>query len=433
MVLSQPRGVKDFGPGEAIARKRIIAVIEEIYKRFGFSPIETPSMESMSILNAKPSQGDSTKSYGEETNKEIYKIEDDDSGLRFDLTLPMVRYVAMNSGMPLPFKRYQIGAAWRRDEPQKMRYREFCQADVDIVGSGGIEADLEVMVAAALAIEELGIEYKIMLNSRVLLDSVLTSFNVPKEKHVEVIRAIDKLHKLGAEGVVKQIAALGVQERDAQKIIEFIEQAGDNPEKLERLEANIGGAKEEVAKIRQLLSLLSAYGLEEKVVIDPTLARGLDYYTGFVWEYIAYSGSNRLPSIGGGGRYDNLLGLYAKQGQPAVGASIGIDRVYDLLVQSEPQVKTYSKLFIGFIGEENYLYALSVANRARTSGVYTDINLTKRNISKQLEYANALKFRYAIIVGNVEKTAGNVKLRDLVSGDEVALSIEEALEKIKGN
>ncbi|MDE1825174.1 MAG: histidine--tRNA ligase [Candidatus Micrarchaeota archaeon] len=422
MAISQPRGVRDFGPGEAIAREKITAVIEETYKRFGFSPLETPGVELLDVLSAK--------AYGEETSKQIYKIDDDDSGLRFDLTIPMARYVAMNGNMPLPFRRYQIGQVWRRDEPQKMRYREFTQADVDVIGSGSVESDAEVIAAPAQAIEELGIkDFAIELNSRVFLDKILASFKVPQERSAAVIRAIDKLQKIGRDAVTEQIAKLGVPQRDSEKLLEFLLEGGDNSQRLESVAANIEGTKEEVEKARRLLELLSNYGVEENVSLQLSLARGLDYYTGFVWEYIAMQGTTRLPSVGSGGRYDNLIGIYARKGMPAVGSSIGIDRIYDL-ISGNPVINTYSKLFIACIGQENYAYALGMASRARGAGIYTDINIMERSLSKQLEYANALKVRYAMIIGPQEVRDKSVKLRDLVSGEEVALTADEAIEKI---
>ncbi|MDE1827536.1 MAG: histidine--tRNA ligase [Candidatus Micrarchaeota archaeon] len=423
MPISQPRGVRDFGPGESIARKRIISVVEETFKRFGFSPIETPALENMEVLN--------TKAYGEESVKQIYKIADDESALRFDLTIPMARYIAMNSNMPLPFKRYQIGQTWRRDEPQKMRYREFTQADVDIVGSDSVEADAEVIAAIAVSLEELKLtDYKILINSRIILDAVLDSFGVQKEKQQPIIRVLDKLEKIGRQETTNQIAKLGVEQRTSEKIVEFITESASGDEMVGKVASTVPSAKAEFDRLKALMALLSSYNLQGSVTFSPSLARGFDYYTGFVWEFVVYYQGKLLPTLAAGGRYNNLLEIYAKKSMPAVGCSIGIDRVFDVL-ESQPLINTYAKLFVATIGDENYGYGLMVANSARAKGIYTDINMTKRNVSKQLEYANALKFRYAIIVGNQEKAAKNVKLRDLLSGEEEALSLDEAIEKMK--
>lgn len=423
MPVSQPRGVRDFGPSQAIARKRIVAVIEETFKRFGFSPLETPAIENMEVLNAK--------AYGEDASKQIYQIQDDDSALRFDLTIPMARYVASNGSIPLPFKRYQIGQTWRRDEPQKMRYREFTQADVDIVGAAGIESDAEVMAATALALEELGFtDYKILLNNRIVLDKILSTFGVGAEKQPAAIRAIDKISKIGRQETIKQLTDVVKEDRSSEKIIGFLVEAGTNAEKLERIAAEVG-AKDEAESMRALLELVRSYNIQGELVFDPSLARGLDYYTSYVWEFVVFGNGKQLPTIAGGGRYDNLIGLYGKKSLPAVGSSLGIDRIFDVIEQ-KVESGTYSDVFVAVIGDENYGYALSIANALRAKGVYTDINATKRNISKQLEYANALKFKYAAIIGAQEKNAKKLKLRDLVSGDEVLLAVDEAIEKIRG-
>lgn len=423
MGFSQPRGVRDFSPSEAISRKWVMQVIEEVYKRFGFYPIETPALETMDVLNAK--------AYGEEATKEIFKIEGDNSALRFDLTLPLARYIAMNKDVPLPFKRYQIGYAWRKDEPQKMRYREFIQADVDIVGGEEIYSDAEVLAAAALALEQLGIRnYRILLNSRKLLDKILANFGVDQKKRMDAMRIIDKLGKIGEEECTAQLSKAIGEDRIAPKIIKFIKSEKSNEKKMEEVNANIADAKEETGKMNILLSLLDQYEISDKVRIDLSLARGIDYYTSFVWEIIMMDGNKQLPSIGGGGRYDNLLELYAKKPLPAVGSSIGIDRVMDVL-KEKPLMNTYAKLFVAYIGEENALPALSLAGKARGAGIYTDLNITKRNITKQLEYANALKFKYVAIIGNQERAMKKVKLRNLINGNETMVSIDEMLELVK--
>ncbi len=423
MPVSQPRGVRDFSPSEAISRKWAIDVIEEVYKRFGFYPIDTPALETIEVLNAK--------AYGEETTKNIFKIADDDSALRFDLTVPLARYMAMNKDMPLPFKRYQIGYAWRRDEPQKMRYREFVQADVDIVGGEKIYSDAEVIAATALAIEELGIRnYRILLNSRKLLEKILDNFGVDQKKSAEAISVIDKLAKIGEEECVSQLNKIVGDDRVASKIIEFIQSESGNDKKIEELSANIKNAKEETEETNLLLSLLEQYGIVDKVKIDLSLARGFAYYTGFVWEFVVVEGDKQLPSIAGGGRYDNLLELYTKKSLPAVGSSIGLDRIMDVL-KEKPLIRTYAKLFVAYIGEENAPPALSLANKARSAGIYTDLNITKRNITKQLEYANSLKFKYVAIIGKQEMAMKKVKLRNLISGNEDMLSIDEVLDIVK--
>ncbi|MGB9732404.1 MAG: histidine--tRNA ligase [Candidatus Micrarchaeia archaeon] len=421
--LSIPRGMRDFGVEEAIVRKEVLEVIEEVFKRFGFSPIETPSIENLSVLNAKAT-------YGEPSSKEIFKIEDEDVALRYDLTVPLARFVAMNKDLPMPFKRYQIANAWRREEPQKMRYREFIQADADIVGSSEVISDAELIALASTALDKLGIEgYKILINDRVVLAKLLEFFGAPKEKEIEAIRIIDKLPKIGEEEVEKQLIGLGVSAESANSLLNFILSDKEGEEKLNWVQANIG-LNEEIGKLKNLLKILDAYKLKSEVVLDLSLARGMNYYTSFVWEFVTYDGGKRLPTIVGGGRYDNLLEIFSGVPTPATGISLGLDRILDVMKPKE-QRRTYAKVFIAYIGDV-VEYTLQVANLLRSAGIYTDINITKRNLAKQLEYANAMKFKYVAIIGESEKSNSKIKLRNMVSGSEELLSLEEAIEVLKG-
>ncbi len=421
--VSLPRGTRDFNPSESMLRKEIIAIIEEVFKRFGFYPIETPSIETLDVLNAK--------TYGEESTKEIYKIEGENNGLIYDFTVPMSRYIAMNRSMPLPFKRYQIGNIWRKDEPQHMRYRQFTQADMDIVGSDEVISDAEVVAAAAMALDSLGIKgYKILINDRVILDAVLSLFNIESQKHMQIIRLIDKIPKLGATTVIEQIAGLGIERKVAEELISFLTKEGDNESKLESIRSNISGIEKEVDKFVQLLELISKYPLLGEVTIDLSLARGLDYYTSFVWEFVMYNDGKRLPTIAGGGRFDNLIGIFSKSRLPATGISLGIDRLMDLY-KIDNEKRTYAKVFVAYIGD-NLNYAVSITNAIRAKGIYTDLNIIKRSISKQLEYANSMKFKYTIIIGDNEVKAAQVRVRDMVSGKEELLSLNEAIGLISG-
>jgi len=420
---SLPRGMRDFNTAEAIARREVLAVVEEVFKRFGFSPIETPALENLNVLYAK--------TYGEESGKEIFKIEGEDAALRYDFTVPLARFIAMNKDTPLPFKRYQIGSIWRKDEPQRMRYREFLQADIDIVGSSELISDAEVIAVAAQILDELGVSgYKILINDRIILNGILSFFGVPNEKSVEAIRLIDKLSKIGNDEVTKGLVELGIKQENAISLIEFIIKEEDNDEKLNRVEANIG-LKDEVNKLRELVRLIGLYKAKGELVIDLSLARGFDYYTSLVWEFIVYDeNKKRLPSIVAGGRYDNLIGMFLNQQIPATGISIGIDRIMNVIGSSTDK-KSYARVYVASLG--NVLdYLLYVANAFRGAGINTDINMTKRNIAKQLEYANAMRFRYVAIIGEREQSSNKLKLRDMVSGNEELLGIDEAIKIIKG-
>ena len=343
MPQDTPRGVRDFSPAEAISRKYIIGVVEEIFKRFGFDPLETPAMEKKAILTAK--------AYGEESTKELFEIEGEDDGLRYDFTVPLARYVASNRDIALPFKRFQIGSIWRKEEPQKMRYREFTQADIDIVGSTEIDSDAEVVAAAAMALEALGIRnYILLINDRRLLAEILTFFKIPQDKQKPVMRILDKMQKISRQEILEMFAKTGINSKAAEELLNFLEQKGDNDAKIQRVSSNVDGAREYANKIKEMISLLGGYGLSGQVEIDFALVRGLDYYTGPIFEFVIEENGKRLPTICGGGRYDKLIGIYAKKEIPAVGIGMGISRLYDL-AGSKNAAKTYAKVFIAFIGE----------------------------------------------------------------------------------
>ena len=423
MPIETPRGVRDYAPAQAIAIRNIIGTIEEVYKRFGFYPLETPAIEMKSVLNAK--------AYGDESAKELFSIEGEDSGLRYDFTVPLARFVASNKDLSLPFKRYQIGTMWRKEEPQRMRYREALQADVDIVGSTDVGSDAEVIAANALALEELGLrDYDILLNSRVLLQSILTYFKVPAAKQTQALRTLDKLQKLSSEEVIKQLTDTGVDGRAAEELLNFVRQEAENEELLNRLGASIDGAKEEVAKMQELIGLLKEYKLNGRVIVDLALARGLNYYTGFVWEFVVEEKGKRLPSIGGGGRFDKLIGTYSKKDIPAVGSSIGISRLLELLEEKDG-IRTYARVLIAYLGVQNRSYAINAANMLRGNGVYVDLNITSRNLSKQLEYAGSLRIPKVLIIGDRERSENKVKLRNMINGEEELITLQEAIEKLK--
>ena len=418
-----PRGTRDLAPAEAIAVKYITGIVEEVFKRFGFYPIDTPSIENLSTLNAK--------AYGTETTKEIYKIDGSEEGLRYDFTVPLARFMASNKDLAMPFKRYQIGTVWRRDEPQKLRYREFLQADIDIVGSAEADADAEAIAAPALALEELGAgDYLIMLNSRQLFQQILAYYKVPGEKQNLVFRIIDKLQKISRDDAVKQLVGVGMGNNDAEELLNFVQQEGDNEQKLQKISANIEGAKDSVGKVRELITLLGGYKLNGKIILDLSLARGLDYYTSFVWEFIVEESGKRLPSVGGGGRYDNLIGMYSKKSVPAVGTSLGISRIFDVM-KPKDLVKSYAKIYMAYIGSQNRDYALNAANMLRGNGIYLDLNLTSRNLSKQLEYAAALGIQRVIIIGDKEREANKLRLRNMQNGEEELISLQEVIQKLR--
>ncbi len=423
MALTLPRGTSDFGPRDAIALNEIRAVIEEVYKRFGFYPIITPGIELTETLNAK--------AYGEESKKELFIVEGGVEALRYDFTVPLARFISMNKDLQMPFKRYQIGNIWRNDEPQKMRFREFLQADVDVVGSAEVSSDAEVIAAPAQALDALKVEnYTIFINSRVLLNAILKKFRVPEEKHVSAIRALDKLNKIGVSGVSAELAKCGVKEKESEELLGFITRRNDPASLLDALLISLPEAKAEIERLRGLFGLLTAYKVRGTVELDLSLARGLEYYTGVICEFIVFDHEKRLPSLGGGGRYDKLMGMYLKKEIPAVGISLGISRIYEIMQKGMKQ--SYAKVYLGYIKEENQDYATRAADKLRAAGIYVDLNLTSRNITKQMDYANSLGVPYVIIIGNVEREAQKVKLRNMSTGEEKMLSVEDCIKELKG-
>ena len=422
-VVDVPRGTRDFSPNEAIHLKYLMLGIEEAFKRHGFAPLITPAIENTEILNAK--------AYGEESTKEMYLMENKDIALRFDFTVPLARYMAMNKDIPFPFKRYQIDKVWRKDEPQRLRSREFVQADVDIIGSSDVTSDAECISTTMDALAAVGVKNcLIMVNSRPLLELILTHFKITKEKLGQAMRIIDKMEKVGFPETINQLKVLGMQDNDAQIMLSFITEKMTNEAKLKKLEVDVVDSKPEVEKVRSLLGMLANFGVKDEISFDLSLARGLDYYTGFIWEVIIQTAEGRLPTIAAGGRYDNLIGMYSKSGAPAVGSSIGISRVFDILYPGDGP-KTYAKVFIAQVGSFNLEYCIDAASKMRAAGIYVDMGLTERGISKQLEYANAAGIAYVAIIGAKEKAEGKLKLKNMSDGTEELLDIDGAIAALK--
>jgi histidyl-tRNA synthetase len=409
--------MRDLLPNAALFRNELIAKVEKVFQVFGFLTIDTPMLESIDILKAKGGIGDESKL--------IFETTEDNLGLRYDLTVSLGRYIGMHQELPMPFKRYAIGKAWRREEPQHLRHREFTQADVDIVGGEAAQTTTEVIAAAGRAFDEIGIEYVVRINSRSIMNEVLDKFGVDPKMHADVMRIVDKLDKMGRDKILEMLGELGLVRDVISRIDTLINMQGSNSEKLAYI-ATLSIGEGALAELKGVLELLPSYQLKGNIVIDFSIVRGLDYYTGVVFEFSEASGKEKA-SIGAGGRYDGLIGMYGSRSLPAVGASIGINRVLDILGFEKSEKMTYAKLFVINIKKENYQYAVKVANWFRSKGIPTDINLSQRNISNQLSYANSLKFGFAAIIGDAEQSKNKIKLRDLVSGEENEMSIEEAL------
>jgi len=392
--------MRDLPPEAAMKKQNVIAVIRSIFERYGFAPIETPAMESFDML--------SMKGGGDAVRREIYNFKDQgdrEIGLRFDLTVPLARFVSNNPNMPKPFKRYAIGEVWRYDNPQASRWRQFTQADVDIVGSSSIMADAECVAVVIDALENVGLkDFKIRVNNRKLLENILVECGVNRGKIFDVFRVIDKMDKIGKSGVEEGLAKTGI---DAKKIFSYLNKDITQLEKIQGF-----------AELKEFLTAIENFGKKDKIKTDLTLVRGLEYYTGNVFEIM----SSLSVSIGGGGRYDKMMAAYNAGDMPAVGMSIGVDRLLEL-IEKEPS-KTPAKVFVAIIGESRN-YALEIANSLRKNGINTSMELGERNIKKQLEYADTLGIPYAVIVGPEEMKEKAVKLRNMKTREEKKIKFSE--------
>ncbi|MGD0510686.1 MAG: histidine--tRNA ligase [Candidatus Micrarchaeaceae archaeon] len=419
--IAFPRGVRDLLPNEALFRNELLRKIEDTFQLFGFLSIDTPSFESLKVLKAKSAIGSDSKL--------IYELKEEQLGLRYDMTMSLARYMAMHQELPLPFKRYYIGKVWRREEPQRLRYREITQADADIIGGNGPNANAEVIAVAARALEGMGLDYIVCVNDRKVIDGVLLKFGIPGSKLVEVMRSLDKLDKIGEQGVVGLLKGLELDSSIIDQVASFIALKGSDNTKLDYVD-NLLGNGESTKDLRATLTLLKGYSLKGDIRVDFSTVRGLDYYTGIVFEY--KSADDQSVSIAGGGRYDNLIGLFSPKQVPAVGVSFGVDRILEMMNYTSSTKYTYAKVFVANVNEKNYAYALKIANQLRSEGLPTDVNTASRNLSNQFAYASSIKTKYVAIVGDVEEKAGKVKLRNLISGKEEILSVDDAVKEIKG-
>ncbi|MDE1871552.1 MAG: histidine--tRNA ligase [Candidatus Micrarchaeota archaeon] len=415
-----PRGVRDLLPNEALFRNELLRKVENVFRLFGFLTIDTPSFESLKVLKAKDAIGADTKL--------IYEMKDEQLGLRYDNTMSLARYIAMHQELPMPFKRYYIGKSWRREEPQRLRYREITQADADIIGGNRAMADAEVIAAAGAVLDSIGIKYEICINDRQLMDRVIEKFGVGKDKVIGVMRALDKFEKIGEDGVVKALNELGIESAAVDQIMEFVGQEGTNEDRMSYVEKLVG--EDATKDLKTTLELLKGYGIRGEPSVDFSTVRGLDYYTGIVFEYRKME--MRDASLGGGGRYDNLIGIFSTKPMTAVGVALGIDRILEALDFSSSIEYTYAKVFIANVKEGNYKYAISIASAFRAKGVAVDMNMASRNLSNQLAYANAIKTKYVAIVGDSEEKMGKLKLRNLVDGNEETVSVDDAVKIVKG-
>ena len=446
---SIPKGTRDFGPVEMAKRNYIFNTIRSVYELYGFQQIETPAQETLATLMGK---------YGEEGDKLLFKILnsgdylskiDDqelaerntlrlaskicEKGLRYDLTVPFARYVVMHrEELQLPFKRYQVQPVWRADRPQKGRYREFYQFDGDVVGSDSLLNEVELMQIVDTVFTRFGVRVQIKINNRKILTGIAEVIGAA-DKIVDITVAIDKLDKIGIDNVNAELREDGLSEEQIQKLQPIISLEGTNDEKLntiaEVLKDSETGLKG-VEETKYILGYLTA--LNNEIQLDLTLARGLSYYTGAIFEVKALD--TPMGSISGGGRYDNLTGIFGMPGLSGVGISFGVDRIYDVLnaldLYPKDSLNTTQVLFINF-GDQETAYCLPIINKVRAKGIRAEIYPDAAKMKKQMSYANAKAIPFVVLAGESEMAAGKVTLKNMETGEQQLLTPDELIDHLK--
>jgi histidyl-tRNA synthetase len=449
---SIPKGTRDFSPLEMAKRNYIFDTIKQVYQLYGFQQIETPAMETLGTLMGK---------YGEEGDKLLFKVLNSgdclakvtdeelkernalhlaakmcEKGLRYDLTVPFARYVVMHrEELQLPFKRYQMQPVWRADRPQKGRYREFWQFDGDIVGSDSLLNEVELMQIVDTVFSRFGVRVQIKINNRKILTGIAEVIGAA-DKIVDITVAIDKLDKIGLDNVNQELREDGLSEEQIAKLQPIISLEGSNDEKLDTIaevlkdsEVGLKGVEE----IRFILSTLKTLSnLKNEIQLDLTLARGLNYYTGAIFEVKALD--VQIGSITGGGRYDNLTGIFGMPGISGVGISFGVDRIFDVLnaldCYPSDAVNGTQLLFINF-GEKETAYCLPAVAKAREADIRTEIFPDSTKMKKQMSYANAKQIPFVALAGENEMAEGKFTLKNMLTGEQQLLAIEELIEKVK--
>ena len=449
---SIPKGTRDFSPQEMAKRNYIFDTIKEVYALYGFQQIETPAMETLHTLMGK---------YGEEGDRLLFKIlnsgdfmgktTDDElkernslrlaakfceKGLRYDLTVPFARYVVMHRDeLQLPFKRYQIQPVWRADRPQKGRYRGFYQCDADIVGSDSLLNEVELMKIVDTVFTRFGVRVQIKINNRKILTGIAEVIG-EADKIVDITVAIDKLDKIGLEKVNEELACAGISADAIEKLQPIISLAGNNDDKLAVIADVLKGSEtglKGVDETRFILDMLKTAGLANEVQLDLTLARGLNYYTGAIFEVKAVD--TPMGSITGGGRYDNLTGIFGMPGLSGVGISFGAERIFDVLnaldLYPQEAVKGTQLMFINF-GNKETAYCMPIVDKARNSGIRTELYPDAAKMKKQMSYANAKNIPFVALAGENEMNEGKVTLKNMVTGAQTAVTPDELIVIIKG-
>ena len=442
---SIPKGTRDFSPEEMMRRTYIFDTIRGVFRLFGYAPLETPSMENLSTLLGK---------YGDEGDKLLFKIlnsgdygaklsEEElrqaskisEKGLRYDLTVPFARYVVQHQNeIVFPFKRYQIQPVWRADRPQKGRYREFYQCDVDVIGSKSLLSEVELVDIVARVFAKLGISVTLKMNNRKILFGIAESIG-HADKMIDITVAIDKLDKIGLDNVKNELRERGIDDEAINKLQPILELSGTNAEKLNKLSEVIGSSETGMLGIEEMRTIfghIERLGIALTPELDLSLARGLNYYTGAIFEVKANDFA--IGSISGGGRYDDLTGIFGMPGMSGVGISFGADRIYDVMLGlnlfPEELVCSTKVLFIN-LGEAEAEASMRIMASLRNNGVAAEIYPEAAKMKKQMEYANRRGIPYVVIIGSEELSEGIATIKDMRTGEQAKVRFEEVTEHIK--
>ena len=450
---SIPKGTRDFLPEQMLRRQYVINIIKTVFEKYGYQPLETPSIEKLDVLSGK---------YGEEGDQLMFKIlkrgtgiekvgkkiqefsitkfrDIVDLGLRYDLTVPLCRVIAMyQNEITLPFKRYQIQPVWRGDRPQKGRYREFFQCDADNVGSASMMADAETITIINEILTILGFEkFKIKINNRKILTGIVEYSGVNVNRGIDVCIAIDKFEKIGIDGVKKELLQREIPDNAINKILPILEIKGDSKNILNDVSQLLSVSEigaEGVEEIKELISYLKSMGIaEENYIVDLYLARGLTYYTGPIFESVVEE--PKIGSLTGGGRYDELIGMFSGNNIPATGTTLGIERIIDVMTELDmmPDTKTSTKVLVTVFSDETKDASIKLVQKLRTAGVNSEIFFETGGLKKQFKYANKLGIPYVVVMGPDEIDKNEASLKDMKSGEQNQLPIDKIISILKIN
>ena len=446
---SIPKGTRDFSPAEMMRRTYIFDSIKEVFRTFGYAPLETPAMENLSSLMGK---------YGEEGDKLLFKVLNSgdfaakvapeelanstalaakicEKGLRYDLTVPFARYVVQHQNeITFPYKRYQVQPVWRADRPQKGRYREFYQCDVDVIGSRSLMNEVELIRIVERVFRKLGIRVVLKMNNRKILYGIAETIGYA-DKMIDITVAIDKLEKIGLDAVNAALIERGIDAESVARLRPILELEGDNMSKLSKLEEVIGESetgRKGIEEMRTIFGYAEALGVALDIELDLSLARGLNYYTGAIFEVKALDYA--IGSICGGGRYDDLTGIFGLSGMSGVGISFGADRIYDVMCGLElfpaDTMVTTKVLFVN-LGEAEQLASMRAVDTLRAAGISAEVYPDSAKMKKQMEYANRRGIPYVVIIGSDELAEGAAPLKDMHRGEQVKVAIVDLVQHIK--